>query len=228
MSDAHTRDPSWKTDLIWHYFHSVTTAAKAPAAYRKFYSNQDPGDELDNRHRVYEMLVDEPLNTRPVLLATADESMENYKKSKLPWNQNNAGFLKAVSNEYWCGSILKIVFVRYMGWKMVEPTARDQVSAGRDPGKAVDWTIKNLENKVPVRASLGGAHYVGIVGHRTAGADDKVTEFLCLDPWAYGIDGGNMDMKYAGTKTAFLGISKRDGAIWTYSNKAVAFVERPS
>lgn len=228
MTDTHTRDPAWKTDLIWHYFHSVTTAAKAPAAYRKFYSNQDSSDELDSRHRVYEMLVDEQLNTLPKLEATADQSMENYKKSKLPWNQNNGGFLTAVNNEYWCGSILKIVFVRYMGWKMAEPTARDQVSAGRDPTKAVDWTIKNLENKVPVRASLGGAHYVGIVGHRTAGPDDKVTEFLCLDPWAYGIDGGNKDMKYAGAKTAFLGICKRDGPTWTYSNKAVAFVERPS
>ena len=228
MSDTHVRDPSWKTDLIWHYFHTVTTEAKAPAAYRKFYSNQDASDELDSRHRVYEMLVDEQLHTLPTLAATADASMENYKKSKLPWNQNNDGFLKAVNNEYWCGSIIKIVFVRYMGWKMAEPTARDQVSAGRDPGKAVDWAIKNLENKVPVRASLGGAHYVGIVGHRTSGADGKITEFLCLDPWAYGIDGGNRDMKYAGTKTAFLGISKRDGAIWTYSNKTVAFVERPS
>jgi hypothetical protein len=228
MSDPHIRDPSWKTDLIWHYFHTVTTAAKAPT-YRKFYSNQDPSDELDNRHRVYEMLVDEPLHTHPTLSTTStNESMENYKKSKLPWNQNNDGFLKAVNNEYWCGSILKIVFVRYMGWKMAEPTARDQVSVGRDPSKAVDWTIKNLENKVPVRTSLGGAHYVGIVGHRTTGADNKVTEFLCLDPWAYGIDGGNQAMKYAGTSTAFLGISKRDGATWTYSNKAVAFVERPS
>jgi hypothetical protein len=227
MSDTHTRDPSWKTDLIWHYFHAVSTAAKVPT-YRKFYSNQDPSDELDNRHRVYEMLVDEPLHTHPTLSTTSDESMENYKKSKLPWNQNNGGFLKAVNNEYWCGSILKIVFVRYMGWKMAEPTARDQVSVGRDPSKAVDWTIKNLENKMPVRASLGGAHYVGIVGHRTTGADNKVTEFLCLDPWAYGIDGGNQAMKYAGTSTAFLGISKRDGATLTYSNKAVAFVERPS
>ncbi|MGY4487133.1 hypothetical protein ACVWWR_006324 [Bradyrhizobium sp. LM3.2] len=160
MSDTHTRDPSWKTDLIWHYFHAVSTAAKVPT-YRKFYSNQDPSDELDNRHRVYEMLVDEPLHTHPTLSTTStDESMENYKKSKLPWNQNNGGFLKAVNNEYWCGSILKIVFVRYMGWKMAEPTARDQVSVGRDPSKAVDWTIKNLENKMPVRASLGGAHYM--------------------------------------------------------------------
>lgn len=99
MSDTHVRDPSWKTDLIWHYFHTVTTEAKAPAAYRKFYSNQDASDELDSRHRVYEMLVDEQLHTLPTLAATADASMENYKKSKLPWNQNNDGFLKAVNNE---------------------------------------------------------------------------------------------------------------------------------
>ncbi|MGF6312705.1 hypothetical protein ABIB82_006655 [Bradyrhizobium sp. i1.8.4] len=105
MSVTHTRDPWWKTDLIWNYFHTVTTPAKAPA-YRKFYSNQDRSDELDNRHRVYEMLVDEPLHTHPTLSTTStDESMENYKKSKLPWNQNNGGFLKAVNNEYWCGSI---------------------------------------------------------------------------------------------------------------------------
>ena len=28
MVDTHVKDASWETDLIWHYFHDVTTEAK--------------------------------------------------------------------------------------------------------------------------------------------------------------------------------------------------------
>ena len=45
------------------------------------------------------MLVDEPVHTKPALQATPDESMKKYHESKIPWNQNNGGFLKAVKNE---------------------------------------------------------------------------------------------------------------------------------
>jgi hypothetical protein len=224
MTDPHKQDKSWKTDLIWHYFHTVSTSAPPPKAYAKYYSNQDSVGELSDRHRVYEMLTGEAVHTHPDLKTkSTEESMDNYKKSKLPWNQNNGGFLTAVNNEYWCGSIIKIVFVRYMGWKMVEPTPL--IVGKKNIDKVVAWTIKKLESKIPVRASLGGSHYVGIVGHRAAGAD--ATEFLCIDPWAYGIDGGNQGMTYAGTPTAFLGISKRVGPSWTYSNKTVGWVETP-
>ena len=122
----------------------------------------------------------------------------------------------------WCGSIIKIVFIRYMKWRNKEPTP----SKTKGVGEAVAWTIKSLEDKVPVRASLGGQHYVGIVGHRSVGGG---TEFLCIDPWAYGTDGSNTSMTYAGAATAFLGISKRAGTSWTYGagGKIVRWVEVP-
>ena len=88
---AHTRDASWNTDLIWHYFKTVSTKA-GPGAYAQYYRNQDPGGELSDRARVYEMLVDEPEHTLPTLMPDSKQSMDNYGKSKLPWNQNNAGF----------------------------------------------------------------------------------------------------------------------------------------
>jgi hypothetical protein len=224
MADPHTRDASWETDLIWHYFHDVATRASPISSHRKFFANQDPGGELSDRHRVYEMLVDEDIHTHPELKPTTEESMENYKKSKLPWNQNNGGFLKAVNDEYWCGSLIKIVFIRYMGWKNIEP---EPARFGNNVAKAAEWTIKKLENKIPVRASLGGRHYVGIVGHRSVGADRSITEFLCIDPWAYGTDGKNQGTTYAGKRTAFLGIAKRSASSWTYGDKIVRWVEIP-
>lgn len=225
MADAHARDPSWETDLIWHYFHETSTKAEAGKSYGKYFKNQDPGGELSDRHRVYEMLVDEPENTLPTLMPTVEESMDNYHKSKLPWNQNNGGFLKSVNKEYWCGSIIKIVFVRYMGWPPVEPN--QQRYPNKKSSDAVRWTIDKLTKKIPVRVSLGGSHYVGIVGHRKL--SDTSHDFLCIDPWGYGTDGSNTDMKYAGSKTAFLGISQQSGAAWTYgsSAKIVQWVETP-
>lgn len=225
MADTHVKDPSWDTDLLWHYFHDVTTSAPPPLAYGKFYKNQDPLGELSNRHRVYQMLVDEPVNTLPPPpAADAQDPMGNNKKSMIPWNQNNGGFLKSVNNELWCGSIIKIVFVRYMGWKMVEPAAHN---FGKDVAGGVKWTIDKLSKNIPVRASLGGTHYVGIVGHRSKDKDN--TDFLCIDPWAYGAHGTTPDtIIYAGAETAFLGISKRSGASWTYTEgEIVRWVETP-
>ena len=114
----------------------------------------------------------------------------------------------------------------------------DQRFPGRKGSDAVQWTIAKLKNKIPVRASLGGQHYVGIVGHRTVtvppprgaeGPDALFNEFLCIDPWAYGTKGDNMHMKYAGVATAFLGISRQAGPSWTYggSGKIVQWVETP-
>src|SRR5215211_7076245 len=98
MADPHTRDSSWDTDLLRHYLHEVSTPAN-PGVHRQYYSNQDPLGELSNRHRVYEMLVDEAVHTHPELKSTTKESMDNYHKSKIPWNQNNGGFLKAVNDK---------------------------------------------------------------------------------------------------------------------------------
>ena len=232
---AHTRDASWDTDLIWHYFKTVSTKAN-PGSYSQYYRNQDSGGELSDRARVYEMLVDEPEHTLPTLMPTTKESLDNYGKSKLPWNQNNGGFLTSVNQQYWCGSIIKMVFVRYMGWPMKEPD--DQRYPGKKGSDAVQWTIDKLKKNIPVRASLGGQHYVGIVGHRVttvapphgvAGPVDLFNEFLCIDPWAYGTKGDNLHMKYAGAATAFLGISKQAGSSWTYGQpgKIVQWVETP-
>ncbi len=228
MADTHVRDSYWQTDLIWHYFHDVQSKA-APRDSR--YQYMDPLGELSNRHRVYELLVDESAHTYP----PGSSNSSNRNASKIPWNQTNAGFVKAVGGTMdadgnpsvlWCGSLIKIVFMRYMGWSGGEPKQRSIKERNFD---AVKWTIEKLKNKIPVRAFLGGHHYVGIVGHHSndgsppAGAigprDDPTTEFLCLDPWAYGIDGLD-EATYAGTKTAFLGVIRQRGTSWTYGKGA--------
>jgi hypothetical protein len=222
MTDKHTRDYSWETDLIWHYFHEVTTPANT---WANWYTEMDPLGELSNRHRVYELLVDEADHTYP-------GTQEKVGKSMIPWNQNNAGFLKRVGGALWCGSLVKIVLVRYMGWSSKEPTARDIKAKGFN---AALWTINNLKRNVPVRASLGGHHYVGIVGHRCRGKPlppgmqgpevcSPDNDFLCIEPWAFGINATD-SIKYAGKNTGFLGIIKQTGTVWTYGTELIGWVE---
>lgn len=222
MADKHKRDPSWQTDLIWHYFHEVTTEAKP---WGDWYKDMDPFGELRNRHRIYELLVDNADQTNP-------STQDLVGKSKIPWNQNNAGFLKTIGGKLFCGSLIKIVFTRYMGWSGVEPHSNDVDKKGFD---AASWTIDNLRRKKPVRAGLGGHHYVGIVGHRCrtiplppgiAGPLQCTVEneFLCLEPWAGGVLATD-SITYAGTVTGFLGIIQQGGSTWKYGTLNVSLVE---
>jgi hypothetical protein len=213
----HTRDASWTTDLIWHYLHE--TKLKAPPQ-GDWYTNMDPLGELSDRHRVYEIIVDEADQT----LANTQQKVSN---SKIPWNQNNFGFLKTVNQKYNCGSLVKIFFTRYMGWSGAEPKSLSIKQKGFD---AAAWVIKRLEKKSPVRLALGGHHYVGIVGHRClktgprGGACTGNNEFLVIEPWSMGT---NVDttMIYAGTETGFLQIATQEGDEWTYQSHSPSAVE---
>jgi len=210
----HGPDSAWETDLIWHYFHQISTEAK-PVGH--WYKQMDSSGELNDRHRIYEMLLNE-----------SDLTLDRGK-SKIPWNQNNADFLKTVKGKLYCGSMIKIVFTRYMGWKNVEPKSLDIGKRGFD---AAGLVIASLRDKKPVRVSLGG-HYVGVVGHRcrpapgpagTTGCSPQ-NEFLCLEPWAGGSATGGRAIKYAGKDTCFLGIIQQDGSSWKYDDHIARTVE---
>lgn len=220
-------DASWTTDLIAHYFQTVTKDAP-PGRFNAYFKNQDPLGLLNKRKHVYDLLV----STSPETLPTNEA---DTAKSTIPWNQNNEGFMKAVNQQWWCGSLIKMVFVRYMGWKDVEPSPT--FSINKKGFDAASWTIKHLEKKVPVRAFLGGHHYVGIVGHRERsvvpaapafGPADRFIEFLCIDTWAWGIDGQD-GATYDSKESAFLGIIKQVGKSWTYgkNKNIVSAVEVP-
>jgi hypothetical protein len=81
-------DLTWKTDLIWHYFGTVTTTA-GPGRFNQYFKNQDPLGLLNNRRHVYDLLVGGTAESQPM-------SDAEVAKSTIPWNQNNEGFLKAV------------------------------------------------------------------------------------------------------------------------------------
>lgn len=217
------RDPSWDTDLLWHYFHEVSTPAKPRGDW---YKGMDPGGELSDRHHVYEILVHGGAQTNPA--SDAETAV-----SKIPWNQNNGDFLKTVGGAEYCGSIVKIVFTRYMGWSGKEPTPVSVAKKGFD---AASWTIDKLKRNIPVRVGFGGQHYVGIVGHRCvvtnplpAGVEgprqcSSKNEFLCIEPWAGGVMGSD-SITFAGETTSFLGIIKQNGSNWQYGTLAVTWVE---
>jgi len=209
MADPDVRDPSWETDLIWEFFHQKPTEAHT---WEKWFKDMDPGGELSDRRRIYNMLVGGSAATNP-------KSQDDVSKSLIPWNQNNTGFLKTVNGQLWCGSLVKIVFTRYMGWTGAEPKYRAVNAKGFD---AAAWIIQKLKNKTPVRASLGGHHYVGIVGHRAVSTVGN--DFLCLEPWAGGIN-ADTTVKYAGHDTGFLGIVEQRGSAWKYSGEQIIGVE---
>ncbi len=212
---THAPDLAWETDLIWHYLHQIKTEAK-PVGH--WYKQMDPSGELNDRHRVYEMLLNE----------SDLKTQRDVDASKIPWNQNNAGFLKTVDGKLYCGSLIKIVFTRYMGWSNTQPKSLDIGKRGFDAARLV---IDSLRDKKPVRVSLGG-HYVGVVGHRCrpapggAGAGcSPQNEFLCLEPWAGGSATGQRTIKYAGKDTCFLGIIQQDGSSWKYDDHTARTVE---
>jgi hypothetical protein len=220
MADAckHAPDQSWETDLIWHYLHKTTTEAKP---WRHYHNDMDPLGQLSNRHQVYELLINEGnLKTE-----------KQVAESKIPWNQNNAGFLKTVGTKtLYCGSLIKIVFIRYMDWNWggAEPISFD---IGKKGFNAASLVIESLRDKKPVRVSLGG-HYVGIVGHRCRrppdtkeGACSPQNEFLCLEPWAGGSATGQNFITYAGNETCFLGIIQQENASWKYDKHTPQAVE---
>lgn len=208
----HAPDLSWENDLIWHYFHEIKTTAK-PVGY--WYKQMDPSGELNDRHRVYEMLLNEgdPKDGREVA------------ESKIPWNQNNSGFLKTAKTKA-CGTIIKIAFTRYMGWSNTQPKSLDIGKRGFDAARLV---IDSLRDKKPVRVHLG-KHYVGIVGHRCrpapagAGTCSPQNEFLCLEPWAGSVT-GDRSIHYAGHDTCFLGIIQQNGSTWQYGDLIANTVE---
>ena len=220
---AAPRDHSWTTDLIWHYFGAGGVDAP-PGRFSAYFKNQDPFGLLNKRQNIYDLLVGGTAQSAP----TNDAEVA---ASTIPWNQNNGGFLTAVNQKWWCGSLIKMVFIRYMKWKDAEPSPTH--STRKSGFDAAAWTIKRLENKVPVRAFLGGHHYVGIVGHRllagplVAGAS-RTTQFLCIDTWPWGIDASD-GAEYAGSRSAFLGIIDQNGKSWTYGKAAhlVTAVEVP-
>jgi hypothetical protein len=211
---THQRDSSWQTDLIWHYFHEITTSARPWGTWHK---TMDPKGELSDRHHVYELLVDQGDQTNPQTQDLVGESM-------IPWNQQNMGFMQdprvQKSRALWCGSIVKIVFCRYMGWDGVEPRAHSVNQKGFD---AANLTVDQLNKKKPVRVAIGGHHFVGIVGHRTLKGGDN--EFLYIDPLAGGISTGTKTITYAGTETRFLGIITQHGSTWRYDASLVTAVE---
>ncbi|NJM52262.1 MAG: hypothetical protein HC846_02020 [Blastocatellia bacterium] len=186
----------------------------------------DPFGHLTSRHRVYELLVDESNHTAPGSNAIRGQSL-------IPWNQNNDGFLKTVGGKLWCGSLVKIVLVRYMGWNGAEPKGHPvKNNNGFD---AANWTIGKLRQRIPVRAWVGGHHYVGIVGHRCVpdpplptgiqGPVNCSNEFLCIEPWAFGVNAID-SITYAGATTGFLGIIKQSGTTWSYNGETISSVEQ--
>ncbi len=223
---THKRDGLWTTDLLWHYLHEVKTPAPPQGSW---HTKLDPLNELSNRHRVYELLVDEPAHTFPGTKALSEAS-------KIPWNQLNTNLQhsceKLTKQKYACGTIVKVFFQRYMGWGANEKSYEIK-KRGFD---AVKWVIQRLERKSPVRMALSGAHYIGIVGHRCirtpmpAGMEGPEAcsanhEFLAIDPWPFGTNVDHFDMVYAGTHTGFLQIVRQVGTTWTYQHHKPSHVE---
>ena len=109
-----SRDGSWDVDLIWKYFHETPGPASGAATWYQF---MDPDGDLNDRKKVYAMLVSEHTHTNP--------DTSNLRQSKIPWNQRNAGIMKAfrtkmklseAKSELACGSVVKLTFMKYMGW----------------------------------------------------------------------------------------------------------------
>jgi hypothetical protein len=197
----HLKDPYWHLDLIWKHLHEDATKSKSI----HWYQHMDPKGMLDDRHSVYEMLVEQPDHSAP-------STNEIREQSMMPWNQLHPGMKTAFKTKYACGSVVKITFQKYMGWGGADPVERDVGKKGFD---AVEFIVRNLINGRPVRARTAdtryGHHFVGIVGARTlehlpAKRRNKF-EFLYIDPWA----GNGTPIKYAGATTSFLGIIHEEG-----------------
>jgi len=87
---AYTKDPSWTTDLLWHYLHQMTTPPETRNTkwwFDDWYKKVDTTGALENRREVYKLLVDNATHTNP-------SSEESRAASAIPWNQNNKEFLR--------------------------------------------------------------------------------------------------------------------------------------
>jgi len=204
------RDGSWEVDLVWQYLHETATPGRPTDGW---YKKMDPAGLLDDRRHVYDMLVGDPSHTNP--------SVDQLRASMVPWNQRNAGIIKAFKSELACGSVVKLTFRKYMGWGGAEPPQRSVSYRGWN---GVNWIVKSLRAGKPVRAYLKKKnHYVGIVGFRS-GAFMRY-EFLCIDPWAGGAATGTTTIVYAGATTKFLGIARHDGTKLMYDGYEITDVE---
>ncbi len=216
MSCAHTKDSAWLHDLIWKYLHEDKSK---PKSVGHWYNTMDPlGTVLEDRHRVYEMLVDEPAHGNP--------DGTQVGTSMIPWNQNNKAFLNKVGGGLWCGSIVKIFFWKYMGWGASDPPGHSTTTKGFD---AAHWVMESLASGRPVRARLSAHHYVGIVGAKIDGLSIKQKRFkyafLCIDPWAGGATTAMLELDYGGGKTSFLGVVfEQDGKL-VYDGAEIDTVE---
>lgn len=206
-------DDDWDVDLIEKYLVSTSGPAIKTGEWYKF---MDPTGKLNDRRYVYDMLTGKS--------STSDTcpTLSNRDASMIPWNQNNKGILKAFGKRKLpCGSMVKLAFCKYMGWRYpTEPTNR---STSFPKWNAILWIVKSLRAGKPVRAKIDALHhYVGIVGFRDylkfaiPRADETATfEFLCIDPWAGGARTGEVKIKYA-KETKFLGIAHQIGTNLKY------------
>jgi hypothetical protein len=170
------------------------------------------------------MLLNDAGQTNP---ADNDKRAE----SMIPWNQNNDGIVKSFKSNLACGSVVKIAFIKYMGWpgfvkgKQHEPPRR---SMAHKNWNGLKYIIKSLDAGKPVRVFLKAKnHHVGIVGYRPLpmAVADTQYEFLVMDPWAGGARTGTETIKYAGKDTKFLGIGKQDGNKIVYDGYDVTDVD---
>lgn len=215
----HKKDANWPIDLVWKYLHE---ASEPGARTGSWFKKMDPGGLLNDRHGVYEMLVDQPAHTNP-------STEEEVAKSMIPWNQNNKGLLEAFDNKWACGSVVKLSFLKYMGWGNKDYKSKEVGSKGFD---AAQWIAEGLWKGMAVRAHLGRKHhYVGIVGYRTTSYSNAKKrfeyEFLVMDPWAGGAATGGNTIVYAGATTAFLGIMKEAGDQLPYDTFEATAVAGP-
>ncbi|MEP6850059.1 MAG: hypothetical protein ABI999_14465 [Acidobacteriota bacterium] len=217
-----SRDASWEVDLIWKYLSETSTPGVKTGDW---FSSMDPGGTLNDRHTVYDMLTSSAADTNP--------DMTQLRAAMIPWNQRHAGIIKAFKSELACGSVVKLSFMKYMGWGSGEQKSRSLDFKGWN---GVLWVVKSLRAGQPVRCYLKAKnHYVGIVGCRGKkmhpDADDsdaaKEWEFLVMDPWAGGASTGSTTISYAGIQTKFLGIAKQVGLKIVYDSIDIYSVEGP-
>lgn len=193
-----TCDANWDVDLICQ--HLKQSSAKVGST-GQWYKLMDPGGTLDDRSYVFDMLTNDPAHTDP----------NDVSQSMIPWNQLNKGIVKVFKSEYACGSVVKLAFTKYMGWKG-EPRRRSMKHPRWD---GLKWIKNSLAAGIPVRAYLQTRHhYVGIVGYSERLVMKTPLRFLIMDPWPGGADTGSTKFKYAGKDTMFLGeASVEDGKI---------------
>ena len=223
-SCTHKKDPTWTHDLLWHYLHESKDPPHVSILTQTWFDCWYDSASA-RRHRVYELLVDEP-GTKPSTEA-------DVKASIIPWNQNNAKWGKLVSTmkdkygnplkkEKTCGTIVKVFFAKYMIWEESTPEwnlLKAGSSSKFDPDKVKDACsaiVEQLKKQKPVRVGLCYAHdnpksvirhYLGIVGCR--GTD----RFLCIEPWAGNRDSKDHSFEYGkgrSKQTEFLAVIKHD------------------